>query len=228
MPLTNELRQIYLFSSMTEEELALIEPTTRVLDLDVGDALFHHGDPCTHFFYLRTGAIKLYRLSPEGYEKVIEIVRPGETFAEAVIFMERDEGYPVTATAVQPSQLLQFEGTTFLDVLKNSSATCFRLMAAMSQRLRWQVNEIDRLTLHSATFRLVTYLLEEIQKNPDSGNELRLTAPKSVLASRLGIQPETFSRILGRLSGKQLIEVDRQSVRIKNVAGLRSQLLESR
>lgn len=228
MNLSTELRRVYLFSSMTEAELARIEATTRAIDLSIGDVLFHHGDPCLSFYLLRTGAIKLYRLSPEGYEKVIEIIHPGETFAEAVVFMEREAGYPVTATAVQNSQLLQFDGPTFVSILRESSDTCFRLMAAMSQRLRWQINEIDRLTLHSATFRLVTYLLDEIQKKPNHSNELLLTAPKSVLASRLGIQPETFSRILGRLSGKNLIEVDRQSIKITDVAGLRGQLIESR
>jgi len=100
-------------------------------------------------------------------------------------------------------------------------------MAMMTQRLRWQVNEIDRLTLHSATFRLVTYLLEEIKTRPHPNDEINLNAPKNVLASRLGIQPETFSRILGRLSSKELIEVDRQSIRIRSIEGLREQLLES-
>jgi hypothetical protein len=36
-----------------------------------------------------------------------------------------------------------------------------RLMAGMSRRLRQQVDEIDRLTLHNATYRLATYLLQQ-------------------------------------------------------------------
>jgi len=227
MSLAGELQKIYLFSAMSDAELAKIEQATRVVTLQPGEGLFHFRDPCTHFYYLRRGAVKLYRLSPEGYEKVIEIVHSGETFAEAVTFMEREEGYPVTATAVQHSELLQVDSESFISILKQSSSSCFRLMAVMSQRLRGQVNEIDRLTLHSATFRLVTYLLEEIKNRPHPGNEIRLTAPKSVLASRLGIQPETFSRILGRLSNKELIDVQRQSIRITDLDGLREQLLES-
>lgn len=226
MELAPELRQVYLFSSMNDEQLARIEQATRIVNLDAGADLFHYRDPCTHFFYLRHGAMKLYRLSPEGDEKVIEIVRPGQTFAEAVMFMERAEGYPVTATAVQPSELLQFDSETFTDILKHSSSSCFKLMAVMSQRLRWQVNEIDRLTLHSATFRLTSFLLEELQNMPGPDHTVHLNAPKSVLASRLGIQPETFSRILNRLSGKNLIKVERQSIRITDITGLREQLLE--
>ncbi len=226
MPLAPELRRVYLFSAMNDEEIARIEKSTRVVNLDMGEDLFHYRDPCSHFYYLRGGCMKLYRLSPEGDEKVIDIVRPGQTFAEAVTFMEREEGYPVTATAVQKSELLQFESRTFIEVLKQSSTSCFKLMAVMSQRLRSQVNEIDRLTLHSATFRLTSYLLEELQKSLATDYTIQLDAPKSVLASKLGIQPETFSRILNRLSGKGLIEVDGQSIRVSNIDGLKDQLLE--
>lgn len=226
MTLAPELRRVYLFSAMNDEELSRIERSTRVVNLDMGEDLFHFRDPCSHFYYLRSGCMKLYRLSPEGDEKVIDIVRPGQTFAEAVTFMEREEGYPVTATAVQKSQLLQFESGTFTDVLKQSSTSCFKLMAVMSQRLRSQVNEIDRLTLHSATFRLTSYLLEELQKSLATDYTIQLDAPKSVLASKLGIQPETFSRILNRLSGKGLIKVEGQAIRISNIDGLKDQLLE--
>ncbi len=226
MPLAPELRRVYLFSAMNDEEIARIEKSTRVVNLDMGEDLFHYRDPCSHFYYLRGGCMKLYRLSPEGDEKVIDIVRPGQTFAEAVTFMEREEGYPVTATAVQKSEMLQFESRTFIEVLKQSSTSCFKLMAVMSQRLRSQVNEIDRLTLHSATFRLTSYLLEELQKSLATDYTIQLDAPKSVLASKLGIQPETFSRILNRLSGKGLIEVEGQSIRVSNIDGLKDQLLE--
>ena len=227
MTLAPELRRVYLFSAMNDEEIARIEQSTRGVNLDMGEDLFHFRDPCSHFYYLRSGCMKLYRLSPEGDEKVIDIVRPGQTFAEAVTFMEREEGYPVTATAVQNSELLQFDSRTFTDVLKQSSISCFKLMAVMSQRLRSQVNEIDRLTLHSATFRLASYLLEELQKSLATDYTIQLDAPKSVLASKLGIQPETFSRILNRLSGKGLIEVEGQAIRVANLDGLKDQLLES-
>lgn len=226
MMLAPELRRVYLFSAMNDEEIARIEQTTRIVNLDMGEDLFHFRDPCSHFYYLRDGCMKLYRLSPEGDEKVIDIVRPGQTFAEAVTFMEREAGYPVTATAVQKSELLQFESRTFTEVLKQSSTSCFKLMAVMSQRLRSQVNEIDRLTLHSATFRLASYLLEELQKSLATDYTIQLDAPKSVLASKLGIQPETFSRILNRLSGKGLIEVEGQAIRVANIDGLKDQLLE--
>jgi len=227
MLLHDHLRRIYMLSALSDEQLMAVEQTTRQVQLDGGERLFSHGDPVAGFFFLLAGQIKLYRLSPEGYEKIIEIVRPGQTFAEAAMFMERRDGYPVNAEALEPSELLRFDAATIMGILKESNATCLRLMAAMSQRLRAQVNEIDQLTLHSATFRLVSYLLEEHAASRPASNEIQLTVPKSVLAARLGIQPETFSRILARLSGQGFIEVRRQSVVLNDIDKLRAEMLET-
>jgi len=219
------LRDIYLFSALDEKQLQQVINTTKFKTLGAGDRLFHQGDPCNHFFFVNRGQIKLFRLSREGDEKVIYVVLPGQTFAEAVMFMERKEGYPVNAAALEPSELLCFDSETFTNLLKGSPDTCLRLMGNMSQRLRAQVNEIDRLTLHNATFRLVTHLLEVCEEQADGKAEARLTTPKNVLASWLSIQPETFSRILSRLTERRIVEVDGQIIRF-NIVTMR-QLIDS-
>jgi CRP-like cAMP-binding protein len=91
-------------------------------------------------------------------------------------------------------------------------------------RLRRHVNEVDKLTLHNATFRLVSYLLQQMPADVVESPEVQLTTPKNVIASRLSIQPETFSRILGRLSKAGLVEVHGHSIVLRDIAGLRKQI----
>ncbi len=209
----SNLKQIYLFSALGDSQLREIAANTKHKTLKAGERLFHQGDPCDYFFFLRRGQIKLFRLSRDGDEKVIYVVLGGQTFAEAVMFMERKEGYPVNAETLESSDLLCFDSKTFVTLLKRSPDTCLRVMGNMSRRLRWQVNEIDRLTLHNATFRLIHYLLDVCQEQPGGKFEARLTTPKNVLASWLSIQPETFSRILSRLTERKLLEVEGQTIR---------------
>jgi len=216
-----ELRGIYLFASLTPEELEIMSRAVRIVRLSEGERLFDFGQPARQFFYVRSGEIKLFRNSPDGGEKVIEIIRSGETFAEAVMFMEKTDGYPVSAEAIVAAELLAFEQKAMLDILKSSVPACFRLMADMSRRLRRHVDEIDRLTLHSATFRLVAFLLEQIPAGVLESPELHLTTPKHVIASRLGIQPETFSRILARLARDGYITVHGQNIVLKDIGALR-------
>ena len=218
-----ELRQIYLFASLSHEQLNKMLESAHTIELEQKELLFESGQPAEYFYLLRSGQIKLYSLSPSGDEKVIEIVRPGETFAEAITFMER-QTYPVSAEAIMNSSLYCFKIKTFRHLLEDSRGTCMRLMADMSRRLRIRIDEINNLTLHNATYRLVVYLLEQIPEGAVEMAEIHLGTPKSIIASRLSIQPETFSRILSKLSQRGLIEVHINDITLLDVNGLRALL----
>jgi len=217
-----ELRRAYLFADMPEEHLQSLMRTMQDLRLEAGQGLFRHGQPAERFFFLREGLVKLFRLSPEGDEKIIEIMRPGETFAEAVMFMGTQGRYPVNAEAVSEARLYAFDQKTFLNLLRQSSDACFGLLASMSRRLHMLVNQIESLTLQNATYRLVAYLLEQIPRDVKTSPEVQLTTPKGVIASRLAIQPETLSRILAKLRQGGLIEVQGNHITVRDVSALRN------
>jgi CRP-like cAMP-binding protein len=224
MTLDNEkiqsiLRTVGHFAALDDSQLATIAAATRLVRLGENESLFQHGQPAEDFFLVLQGQIKLFRLSEGGDEKVIEIITPGRLFAEAVMFMER-QAYPVNAEAVQASELLAISTRVFTRLLRESVDTCFRVMGVMSQRLHRHLNEIDSLTLHNATYRLVSYLLNEAAHNSREQSSLQLNTPKHVVASRLSIQPETLSRILSRLSKQNLIEVRGSHIEVLDYDGL--------
>lgn len=215
------LRQAYLFSDAAHEQLERLCVGLQVLHLSPGEALFHHGQPASRFFFVRRGQIKLFRVSPDGHEKIIEIIRAGQSFAEAVMFMGEQARYPVSSEAIEDSRLFAFDQKLFLQVLADSHEISFGMLAAMSRRLHMLVNQIDSLTLQNATYRLVMYLLEQAPREARPGADLELTTPKSALASRLAIQPETFSRLLAKLRDQGLIEVHGPHIILRNLSGLR-------
>ncbi len=220
--IADELRKIDLFTALDPGQLRVVVDSTRVVRLDGGQRLFDHGQPARQFFRLNTGLLKLFRNSPSGGEKIIEIIQPGQVFAQAVMFMEPDRGYPVSAEAIEPSVLLGFSSEAMHGVLHESVDTCFRMLASLSNRLRQQVDEIDKLTLHSAVSRLAGYLIGQVPGDVPLSPEVHLTAPKNVIASRLGIQPETFSRVAARLMKDGLIRVQGQDIVLLDVEGLRA------
>jgi CRP-like cAMP-binding protein len=86
-------------------------------------------------------------------------------------------------------------------------------MGVMSQRMHWLLNEVDRLTLHNATFRLVAYLLD-LQAGNEGDPLIHFDVPKHVIASRLSVKPETLSRILKQLSDRELIRVQENNIEL--------------
>jgi CRP-like cAMP-binding protein len=228
IPITNfdELRQAYLFAEADDAQLTRLCLGMQTLRLQAGEALFHHGQPATRFFFVRHGQIKLYRVSPDGHEKIIEIIRAGQTFAEAVMFMGAEMRYPVSAAAISDAELHAFDQQAFLNVLRESDEISFGMLAAMSRRLHMLVNQIESLTLQNATYRLVMYLLELAPRNAQAA-DVQLTTPKNAIASRLAIQPETFSRLLAKLREQELVEVHGPHIILRNLQGLRELVYQS-
>jgi len=161
----SELRRVYLFADMADTHLKTLIDGMQDIHLAAGEGLFLHGQPAERFFFLREDLIKLFRISPEGDEKIIEIMHPGETFAEAVMFMGTQGRYPVNAEAVSEARLYAFGQKTFLALLQDSNEARFGLLASMSRRLHMLVNQIESLTLQNATYRLVAYLLEQLPQD---------------------------------------------------------------
>lgn len=203
MEIREQLKQGLLFASLREEQLGRVSKRATRVRLEEGQALFEQGDRADRFYLVLKGQIKLYRLSPAGNEKIIEIVMPGSTFAEALMFLDRPH-YPVGAQALQPSEVISVDARDFADMLKESVDTCFLLLGDMSQRLRGLLREIDELSLHSATCRVAAYLVQQVPEGTDS---FTLPIAKQVLASRLSVKPETLSRIIKQLSDGGVITV---------------------
>jgi CRP-like cAMP-binding protein len=216
-----QIRENHLFRALSDEQMEQLCAATTVKSLDQGEHLFEAGSRADEFYLLTSGQIKLYRLSPAGQEKVIEIIRPGQTFAEALMFLDIPT-YPVNAQALANVELYAIKNRVFLDILRGSVDICFQVMAAMSVRLKHHLNEIDALTLQNATLRVVNYLGHLIPSGDTDAAEITLPAAKNIIASRLSITPETLSRILHTLSSRGLISVEGLHIKVHDVDGLRA------
>jgi CRP-like cAMP-binding protein len=199
----DDLRSTPLLSQLTEAQLQRVVARALQRRLNEGEWLFAQGDAATRFYLVQGGQIRLFRLGADGAEKVIEIVSPGQTFAEALMFMQAPR-YPVSAAALEPTTLIALDAKDFSAMLRESVDTCFVVLGALSQRLRALIGEIDNLTLHTARSRVARYLLSHC---PPERRAFALEVPKSVLASRLSIKPETFSRVTKQLTTEGVISV---------------------
>jgi len=218
-----KFRHIALFEGLDANQLEKVLSSSRKITLPVKNILFERDFPAKHFYLLQSGQIKLYNISTAGDEKVMEIIYPTQTFAEAIMFMPK-QIYPVSAEAIVDCELYCFDMNLFRDLLENSKETCFRLLASLGKRLHARVNEINNLTLHNATYRLVVYLLGQLPDEATALSAIHLTTPKNIIAACLSIKPETFSRILLSLSKQGLIEVHGNDISLLNVDGLRGLL----
>ncbi len=222
LPVTHQyLRKVHLFTSLTEIQLNLLMRTMHYINLDETNILFLHGDLAERFFIVQQGHIKLTRTSVEGVEKVIEVIPPGESFAEAIMFMNKPS-YPVTAQAIGETTVLAFENQVFLGILQDSFDTCLQVMSDMSMRLHRWLNEIDELALQNANYRFINYLLSQVPIGSQGSCQIQFDVPKQVIASRLSIKPETLSRILRQMTKAKILTVTGKCIDILDIDKLRT------
>lgn len=217
------LRQHDPFADLNDTQFELLMRSARPRDLAAGEMLFRHNDVASSFFLLISGTVMLYRLSAEGQEKIMRLIRPDQTFAESVMFMG-DPRYPVNARATQPSQVVVIAANAYLDTLEASFATCKSLFARITMRIQAHWDEIEALSLQNSRFRIVHYLLSLAPPADSADVTITLPARKAQIASYLAVTPETLSRVLRSLSEDKLIDMHGYQLRIPNIHALRAQL----
>ena len=211
------LREHHLFIALNDAQITQLIEESQLVNLEKGAYVFRQGDPCHHFGFVISGSVKIYRLTPDGQEKVFEVIGDRNTFAEAMMFMGTGT-YVATAQTVLPTQLLLLSNATYTRLLRENTETAMALLAALSVRMHQRLNEIEILSLKNATHRVIRYILAQALRSCSkcSTPSFELPMAKRLVAGHLSIQPETFSRIIHHLSDEGIIKVDRRLICILN------------
>lgn len=209
-----------LFADLSDAERQRLAMGCTLWRYARGDTVFRAQEACDAFFVVIVGQVKLYSLAASGQEKVIEILGPGQSFAEALVFL--DLAHIVNAQALADSLLLSVAKPTVFDEVRRDPAFALHMLAGVSRRLHALVHDVESYALQSGTQRLIGYLLRDVALDEAAPSPTTITLPvgKAVIASRLSLTPEYFSRVLRELEDAQLIAVDGRDIRILDVARL--------
>ena len=212
------LARLPLFNQMTPQELDQIAAGTTERHVLRGTMLFQRGDPCVGFHLVIYGQVKLAFISSTGGEKVVEIIGPGHSFGEAVMFMEKP--YIVSAQALADTLVLHVAKATVFNEVASNPHFAHKMLAGLSRRMHGLICDVEAYSLRSGTQRVIGYLLEGNAR--EGGDQCNLQVSKTVIASRLNLTPEHFSRILHDLSENGMISVSGRNVRILDIERLRT------
>ncbi|WP_022940401.1 Crp/Fnr family transcriptional regulator [Psychromonas hadalis] len=206
---SNNLQNSLLFHKFSMAEFYEIGRNAKLKTVKLGKHLFYEGERGDCFYFIKSGQVSLYRYSPEGDEKVFQILTEGDTLAEAVMFMQ-PAVYPVNAKAQTDCELVVFPQQAIVDYCYKNPRFTMQIIAAMSDKLHQAINRVDQLTLKNAGQRLVSYLLEI--RHAQQSEWLTLPVSYSVLAGQLNITPETLSRLFKRFRQAGVISGKRETV----------------
>ncbi|HEX5374201.1 MAG TPA: Crp/Fnr family transcriptional regulator [Aquabacterium sp.] len=210
-----------LFQEMCPLEMERLAAGTQLHSYARGEEVFRVGQPCEEFHVVVSGQVKLYALSPAGQEKVIELIAPGHSFAEALMFTGKP--YIVNAQALTDAKVLTVKKQAVLSEIALDPRFALRMLAGISRRLHGLVRDVESAALHSGMQRVIGYLLRDQVISEDAAPQVKtvsLPVSKATIASLLSLTPEYFSRVLRELEDAGLIFVDKRDIQIMDVCGL--------
>lgn len=211
------LIRLPMFNELLPDELDRIAASTTELHVPRGEILFQRGDPCVGFHSVVYGQVKLAFTSQQGGEKVVEIIGPGHSFGEALMFM--DKPYVVFAQTLADSFILHVSQAAMFEELEHNPKFARKMLAGLSRRLHGLISDVEAYSLRSGTQRVIGYLLKG--GSTGDGDRVTLEVSKTVVASRLNLTPEHFSRILHDLGERRLISISGRTITILDIDKLR-------
>jgi len=220
IPIDEFLGNVPLFAALGHAELARLADGAVLLDAPRGTSIFRRGDPCTGIHVIVSGQVKLVLHSSQGGEKVIELLGPGHSLGGPVLFLNGP--HRVTAEALADTKLVHVPKAKVLAELEHHVGFARRFIADLSHRVDHFISDLENVTLRSGTERVVGYLINNVQVCPRDGAAVTLPASKGIIASRLSLTQEHFSRILHELAASGLIGVDGRDIRIPDLERLRA------
>lgn len=216
--MTHYLSVLPMFSHLSKAERENIAQKCTLQRLARADMVFREGDACDEFHIIVTGQVKLYVASSSGQEKIVELLGPGQSFAESKMFLS--EPHMLNAQTLTDSLIMTISKQAILGEIARDPGFSLQMLALISRRMHGLQRDVESYALHSGMQRLISYLLRDFEE--DITRQLgpvtvSLPVSKASIASRLSLTPEYFSRVMHELEVERLIEIDRREIRILDV-----------
>lgn len=186
-------------------------------NLPRGHVVFMHEDKASKFYFIESGWIKLFRETFGGDEAILDVLPPGSVFGETA-FCESGL-YTYGAEVIEDCRIISYPLSVLeKETWENKDFTIAFLQHVAARGLA-RDKEIELRSVQNAPQRIGCFILRLCR---EQGNATSLCLPweKSLIAARLGMAPETFSRGLARLQKDTGIKIDGPVIEIPNIKAL--------
>lgn len=204
------LRSCPYFIGLGDEILAELVPGLRLIRYQRGEVVFWQDEDCPGLQIVERGMVKLFKLSPQGRELIVNIFKEGATFAEVPVF---DGGLnPVNVAALEESDIWQLDKAVIRSLMEKHPEMCSQVMVNLAKNLRMMVGIIEEVSFYQVAQRLARLLSQMTPDELAGSDSTRLTQDQ--LAARLGTVREVVARALRELERSGAIRVDRRQIQV--------------
>ncbi len=215
------IEDIPLFFNLAPEEVEKLKHLLKERPFKKGETLFQSGDFCSNVFILKSGRLKMFRLSENGKEQILDIMEPGDTCAcHPGLTSWHCNSF---TKAIKDSVLWALNRDDFSKFISRNAILSINLNKIFAEKIQKFTTMIEDISLDDVRTRLIHFLLQQSKahgiKTP-KGSFFQLPFTRSELGSQLGAARETVTRCLYELKEKGWINIHGKQITITNAAQL--------
>ena len=201
------LRQTSYFAGVGQAQLSAVARAVIERSYRRGDCVFLEGDTCQGLYVVKSGRVRIYKISPEGREQVLLVAGAGDTFNEVPVF---DGGpNPASVEALEPTVLLLLSKDALLAMVEAHPELARAFMRTFATRLRQLVGLVEELSFKTVTGRVARILLEQLPSSPGGGDQSPRRLTQRELAAMAGTAREVAGRALKALEQQGAVRIER-------------------
>ncbi|MBI2277780.1 MAG: type IV pili methyl-accepting chemotaxis transducer N-terminal domain-containing protein [Dechloromonas sp.] len=219
------LSRIPLLADLPALQLNRLAGLARIVDFAAHDFVFRAGEPVGEAYLLVSGSVKRSTLLPAATEKVIELVQTPQILSMGEVFAA--DTYASSGEAMVPTRVIAIAVRTLRSIVCHDRELSWRIIRALAQRQ--YAAEFDSTGYHyglTGTQRVLDFLVGLAGQPLGLAGETTVTlkTSKKIIAARIGMTPESFSRSLRQLSESGMVVVEGRDVHIQNAALLDTEI----
>jgi len=206
------------FKNFSDETIELLNKRSHIINFPKGHVVVFNEDRADSFYLVTNGWVKLFRETIDGAQSIVDIVTTNHVFGETAIF--QNDIHHFSAEVIEDTKAILIPLSLLKSEIETNPKVAMDMMSSMARYRKQQDQEIENRTLKNAPQRIGCFLLRLIDQNKKGGIVITLPYDKTLVASRLGMQPETFSRALNKLKDRIQMDVKGSEIHINNVQSL--------
>lgn len=220
------ISQIGLFSSLNEEEMALIASEAVNYSYKRGDIIFSQGDRANHLYIVCSGKMKIKKYTVDGKEQILYILADGD-FIGAFNLLKADQ-FDFTAEAIEDIDISTISKVAFNSIILKNPDITLKVLEKAYERIIKVESLVERLGTNSVDAKVAGLLLNlerDFGHKTNEGTLLKLSISREEMGSYAGIARETMTRklklfqelgVIKLIGAKQILIMNREALKNMN------------
>ena len=202
------------FVGLTSEEIESMRRYFSPRTVQKGDFFLLEGDWCDSLYFVISGVVKVYKISADGKQQILNIATTGESLNDVSTFDQSPNA--ANMVAMTPALLYGIKKTALSAILLKYPQVALNAMKVLAGRVRRDSLLVETLSFNQVIGRLARVLLKYYGEKKLVG--VKLT--QQDLADMIGTSREMVNKSLKVMEGNSTIRLQRNGIDILNKEAL--------